>query len=373
MEVVNKGGFHEEAKKLTIPDISNEGVQMNQQFASDNYAGICPEALKAIVDVNQGHERPYGEDRWTAEACERFREVFEVDCEVFFVLNGTAGNALSMASLCQSYHGIICNKLAHVETDECGAPEFFSHGSKLLTVEGEQGKIVPQDIEEMVNRRDDIHFPKPKVVCLTQATELGQVYRLDELHAIRDVARSYALKIQMDGARFANAVAQLEVAPRALTADAGVDVLSLGGSKNGLAMGEAILFFDLEAADEFAYRCKQAGQLASKMRFIAAQWLGLLKDDTWLRYARHTNACAAMLEQQLRLLPAVEILYPRESNAVFVQMPPAVMTLLEQKDWLFYTFIGAGMRLMCSWDTTEESIKAFITDLKACLIEATSL
>ena len=341
-----------------------------QQFASDNYSGICPEALEYLQKANSGHERSYGEDPWTRKACDLFRETFETDCEVFFVFNGTAGNALSIASLCQSYHSIICHHDAHVETDECGAPEFFSHGSKLLMLEGSNGKIDPEGIDRAVIRRTDIHYPKPKVVTVTQATELGTVYTGAELLNIKKVAEAHSLKIQMDGARFANAVVHLDTTPSKITVDAGVDVLCLGGSKNGLAVGEAVIFFDLEAAQEFDYRCKQAGQLAAKMRFIAAQWLGVLKENAWLRYARHANECAAILEKEIRNIPEVEIMYPREANSVFVKMPDKVIRAVKEKGWVFYTFIGAGgARLMCSWDTKEGTIRAFVKDLRSSIME----
>ncbi|MFC1838473.1 threonine aldolase family protein [Thermodesulfobacteriota bacterium] len=342
----------------------------SQQFASDNYSGICPEALEYLRKANSGHEPSYGEDPWTRKACDLFRETFETECEVFFVFNGTAGNALSIASLCQSYHSIICHRVAHVETDECGAPEFFSHGAKLLMVEGHNGKMDPEGIDRIVTKRADIHYPKPRVVSLTQATELGTVYTQSELLNIHEAARAHSLKLQMDGARFGNAVAHLGTTPREITVDAGVDVLCLGGSKNGLAIGEAVIFFDLEAAQEFDYRCKQAGQLAAKMRFIAAQWLGVLKADVWLRYARHANDCAAILEKEIMGIPELEILYPREANSVFVKMPEEVVDAVQKKGWAFYTFIGpGGARLMCSWDTTEETIKAFVNDLKASILE----
>jgi threonine aldolase len=341
-----------------------------QQFASDNYSGICPEALAYIDKVNTGHVSSYGEDPWTEEACDLFRQMFETECEVFFVFNGTAGNALSMAALCQSYHSIICHRVSHVETDECGAPEFFSHGSKLLLAREEGGKLNPEGIEEIVHKRDDIHFPKPKVVSITQATEVGTVYSPAELAAIHQCAKNHHLKIQMDGARFANAVASLDVAPRKITVDVGVDVLCLGGSKNGLAVGEAVIFFNLEAAEEFAFRCKQGGQLASKMRFIASQWLGVLHTGAWLKYARHANACAAIMEAEIKKIQELEILYPREANSVFVKMPEPVIQSVQSKGWKFYTFIGAGgARLMCSWDTQEEMIHRFIADLKASLVE----
>lgn len=340
-----------------------------QQFASDNYSGICPEALEYMEKVNADHEFSYGEDKWTAEACDRFREMFETDCDVFFVFNGTAANALALATMCQSYHSIICHESAHVETDECGAPEFFSHGAKLLHVPGKQGKLTAEGIEQLITKRDDIHFPKPRAISVTQATELGTVYSANDLRPLHELAEKYSLKIHMDGARFANAIASLDVAPKEVTVDCGVDILCFGGSKNGLALGEAVIFFDKALAEEFAYRCKQAGQLASKMRFLAAQWLGILKDDTWLRYARHSNECAAILESAIREMPELDIMFPREANSVFVRMPVPVIESLHNKGWHFYTFIGVGgARLMCSWDTKQETISTFIDDLKQSLV-----
>jgi len=341
---------------------------MRQQLASDNYAGLCPEALNALVQANRGHAPSYGQDHWTAEACDQFRALFETPCEVFFVFNGTAANALALASLCHSYHSVVCHRYAHIETDECGAPEFFSHGAKLLLADGEAGKLDPARVEEIITRRGDIHYPKPRIVSLTQSTELGTVYRLSELRAIQQVVQRHGLSLHLDGARFANAVAALNVPPRALTVDCGVDVLCFGGSKNGLALGEAVLFFNLAAAEEFAYRCKQAGQLASKMRFLAAQWLGLLKEGAWLRYAAHANECASLLERELCALPEVELLFPRQANAVFVGLPEQVIVALRQRGWLFYTFIGlGGVRLMCAWDTEESTVRAFVADVKAAM------
>src|SRR5512137_3067488 len=278
-----------------------------RQFASDNYAGICPEAFAAMVEANQGHEVSYGDDTWTAKASNLIRDVFETDCEVFFVFNGTSANSLSLASLCQSYHSILCHELAHVETSECGAPEFFANGTKVLLLPGADGKVEPKAIELAVHRRSDIHYPKPRVLSLTQATELGTVYSLAELRAVTDVARRCHLRVHMDGARFANAVVALGVTPKEITREAGVDVLCFGGSKNGMALGEAVVFFNRGLAAEFDYRCKQAGQLCSKMRFLAAPWVGLLKDGAWLRHSRHANAMAALLEQELRPLPGIKV------------------------------------------------------------------
>ena len=346
---------------------------MQQQFASDNNAGICPEAMAAFERANStGHEISYGDDRWTAEVCDRFRQLFETDCEVFFVFNGTAANALALASLCQPFHSVLCHEIAHVETDECGAPEFFSSGAKLLTCQGPNGKLTPDAIEHLATKRTDIHFPKPKAVSLTQATELGTVYTVAELRAIAAIAKRRGLKMQMDGARFANAAAALGCHPSEITWRAGVDVLCFGGTKNGLPTGEAVIFFRRDLADDFAYRLKQGGQLASKMRFISAPWLGMLDGDVWLRNARHANAMASRLGDGLRQL-GVEPMFPVEANAVFVHMPAAAQAALRGKGWRFYTFIGeGGCRLMCAWDTRPETVDRFVADVSDALSAAPS-
>ena len=335
-----------------------------RQFASDNYAGICPEAWAAMAEANAGHAPGYGDDAWTARAADLLRDLFETDCEVFFVFNGTAANSLALASLCQSYHSILCHETAHVETDECGAPEFFSNGTKVLTLAGKDGKIDPAGVEWMVRRRADIHYPKPRAVSVTQATELGTVYAPDELKAIWAKAKSLDLRVHMDGARFANAVASLGCAPKEITWQAGVDVLCFGGTKNGMAVGDAVVFFDRALAREFDYRCKQAGQLASKMRYLAAPWVGMLAGGAWLRNARHANAMAARLHGRVEGLPGVKVLYPRQANSVFLELPAAVREGMRARGWRFYDFIGwGGARLMCSWDTTEADVDAFARDL----------
>jgi threonine aldolase len=296
------------------------------------------------------------------------RDLFETQCEVFFVFNGTAANALALASLCQSYHSVLCHELAHVETDECGAPEFFSNGTKVLTVPGDDGKMTPAGIERMVKRRSDIHYPKPRVVSLTQSTEVGSVYSPDELKAIWSVSKSLGLRIHMDGARFANAVAALGVKPKEITWQAGVDVLCFGGTKNGIGIGEAVVFFERRLAEEFDYRCKQAGQLASKMRFLSAPWVGMLRDGAWLRRAAHANAMAARLERGLRQLPGVAVLGASRANAVFAQLPAGVEDALRKRGWLFYTFIAnGGCRFMCAWDTTEADVDEFVSELRSLL------
>jgi threonine aldolase len=335
------------------------------QFASDNAAGICPEAWAALEAANVGHAPAYGEDGWTERACDLLRELFEIDCEVFFVYNGTAANSLTLAAMCESYHSIICHQIAHLETDECGGPEFFSNGTKLLLVGGEDGKIDLEGVRHTVERRMDIHYPKPRVLSITQATEMGTVYSAAELDAVSETARRLGLRLHMDGARFANAVAALGVSPKEITWKAGVEVLCFGGTKNGMPVGDAIVFFDRELAEDFAYRCKQAGQLASKMRFIAAPWVGLLESGAWLEHARHANACAQRLEAGLREVEGIEIVAPAQANAVFAQLPDGVADGLCERGWHFYTFIGAGgARFMCSWETAEEDVAALLRDVR---------
>ena len=336
------------------------------QFASDNTAAVSPAAWAALERCNVGHETSYGTDTWTARACDLIRDLFECAADVFFVFNGTAANSLALASMCQSYHAILSHELAHVETDECGAPEFFSNGTKLLPLPGVGARLTPDAIVAAVERRHDIHYPKPRAVSVTQATELSTVYPVDAIGEIGETCRRLGLSLHMDGARFANAVAALGVPPRRITWEAGVDVLCLGGTKNGLAAGEAVVFFNRPLAAEFAYRCKQAGQLASKMRHLAAPWVGLLESGEWLANARHANAAAARLEAGLRGVPGVEVLGRREANAVFAQLSDPLSAALRRLGWRFYDFIGSGgSRFMCSWATTDADVDALLADARA--------
>jgi threonine aldolase len=345
---------------FTHPDV------LPQQFGSDNYAGICPEAWAAMDEANRGFAPAYGDDIWTERASNAFRELFETDCDVFFVFNGTAANSLALASLCQSYHSVICADASHVETDECGAPEFFSNGSKLLIAQSENGKIVPEAIHELATKRQDIHYPKPRVVTITQSTEFGTVYSIDEIGAIAAASRQHGLSLHMDGARFANACAGLRLSPAEMTWKNGVDVLCFGGTKNGLAVGEAVLFFDHKLAADFDYRCKQAGQLASKMRFLSAPWVGMLESGAWLRNAEHANRCATHFAEQIAGIPGVRIASPVDANAVFILAADPILDGLRERGWRFYTFIGGAARFMFAWDSELSRIDDLVRDLRAC-------
>jgi threonine aldolase len=335
-----------------------------RHFASDNNSGICPEVWTALQEANIGHVTGYGDDPWSEKAKKLIHDVFETECDVFFVFNGTAANSLALASLCDSYHSVIAFDYSHMETDECNAPGLFAPGVKLHAVKGENGKITSDAIERAAKARRDVHASMPHVVSLTQATELGTVYTRDELAAISKTAHNLGLLVHMDGARFANAVAGLGAKPREISWESGVDVLSFGGTKNGMAFGDAVVFFNHELSQNFLYRCKQSGQLASKMRFIAAQWIGLLEDGAWLRNAKNANDTAALLETKLRGLPGVKVLYPRHVNAVFVDMPKRVLDGLHARSWHFYMDVGpGGARLMCSWDSTVGDVEAFVRDV----------
>jgi threonine aldolase len=337
-------------------------------FASDNTAAICPPAWTALAEANSDTEVSYGDDKWTRRVVAQVREIFETDCDVFLIFNGTAANALALAHLCRSYHGVICHENAHSQTDECGAPEFFSGGAKLIPTAGANGKLDLAHIEAALKKYHDVHSPKPRALSLTQATELGTVYRRDEIALLCEFARARSLLVHMDGARFANAVAALDCAPKEITSDAGVDVLCFGGTKNGTAAGELVIFFNKELAREFDYRAKQAGQLASKMRFIAAPWAGLLSGNAWIENARHANRSARLLAQKLSDVVGTEPVFPCEASAVFVRMSDQLASDLRGRGWRFYNFLEANIyRLMCAWSTTEEQIDEFVVDVRNSL------
>ena len=339
----------------------------NYAFASDNTAGICPEALAALAEANAGRVPSYGEDALTARAKKLFADVFETTCDVFFVFNGTAANALVLAALCQRHHGILCHALSHVDTDECGAPEFFTGGSKVLPIDSPHAKLRPADLEPALHRGHGVHFPKIRAVSLTQSTELGTRYTQEELRQLAAWAHGHGLVVHVDGARFANAAAAAGPrgeSPADLTWRAGVDVLCFGGTKNGLLTTEAVVFFNRELAREFDYRVKQSGQLASKMRFAAAQWVAILRDGAWLRHAAHANRRAQALAAGLRKL-GFKLIAPIEASGVFVEFPPPIVQALEARGWHFYKFIGEhGYRLMCSWETQDTDIAAFLADAR---------
>jgi threonine aldolase len=351
-------------------------IEPGWQFASDNTAGICPEAWAALAAANVGYSPSYGEDHWTLRASELIRSLFHSpQAQVFFVFNGTAANSLGLAAICQSYHGIVCHEQSHVNTDECAAPQLFTHGAKLLATGGPAAKLTAATVQSAMERRGDVHASKPRALSISQTTEWGTVYTPAQIAELSAVARANDLALHMDGARFANALAALS--PRGfqaadLTWRSGVDVLSLGGTKCGLNTTEAVVIFNPQLAEEFDYRCKQAGQLASKMRFQSSQWVGVLEHGAWLRHAAHANASAARLAAALRALPGLTPFREVEANAVFFELDAAVAEAMTSAGWHFYRMGEAGYRLMCSWATSLADIERFTADLKLALAVAGS-
>jgi threonine aldolase len=332
-------------------------------FASDNHAGAHPEVIEAIVAANQGHATAYGEDPQTALAVELFREHFGSDARAFLVFNGSGANVACLDAVTRGHEAAICTDVAHMNVDECGAPERLA-GTKLLTVATEHGKLTPDDVGRWKHKRGDEHFAQPRVVSITQATEVGTVYTADEIAAIAEAAHELDMLVHVDGSRLANAAASLDLPLRAITTDAGVDLLSFGGTKNGLLFGEAVVFLRPELGEGFEFVRKQLGQLASKMRFVAAQFEVLLSTDLWLRSAVHANAMAVRLAEAVTAIDGVEVVHPVQANAVFASLDRAAINrLLDTWDYdhPFYVWDEGEnvVRWMCAWDTAEEDVDGF--------------
>jgi threonine aldolase len=339
---------------------------IRHHFASDNTAAICPEAWTALEQANADYSPSYGEDEWTAKLCERIRQIFEFDCDVYLTFTGTAANALGLAQVCQPFHGVVCHERAHIQTDEAGAMESYTRGAKLFLTRTDDGKLNLSEAEKLIAQQVELHGHKMHAISIAQATELGTVYKPEEVQAIGEFSHSHKMVLHMDGARFANAVASLGCAPKEIAWKAGVDILSFGGTKNGLAAGELVVFFDKRSSHDFEYRVKQAGHLGSKMRFLAAPWLGLLNGEVWLRNARRANEAARELAQRIRKEAGIESVFRVESNAVFVQLGEQQVRDLHARGWRFYKFLDPDIyRLMCSWSTTDEDISMLVADVVA--------
>jgi threonine aldolase len=330
-------------------------------FASDNVTGAAPEILAAIAAANSGAATPYGGDESTRRLERRFAEVFEHEVAVFPVATGTAANALALACLTPPFGAIYCHEDAHIATDECGAPEFFTGGAKLVTCPGEHGKLAPETLAGRIAGAGVVHNVQPAVVSITQETEAGTVYRADEIAALSALARRHGLALHMDGARFANAVASLGCAPADITWRAGVDALSFGATKNGALAAEAVLFFAPAKAEAFGFRRKRAGHLVSKQRFIAAQLEAYLTDDLWLRNARRANAMAARLGSGLAQLAGAQLLHPVDGNEVFVELTETAIERLAAAGFAFYRWGDAPvLRLVTAFDTAAAAVEAFL-------------
>lgn len=336
----------------------------SRSFASDNNAGVHPEVMAAIASANEGHVVAYGDDPYTARATALFREQFGADTEVFFVFGGTGANVLGLKAMTESHQAIICADTAHINVDECGAPEKFT-GSKLLPVATRQGKFRVTDFQHYMVGVGFEHHVQPRVISISQATEMGTVYKPKEIKELAAFAHKNDMLLHVDGARISNAAASLRMPLRAITSDAGVDVLSFGGAKNGMMYGEAVVFFDPALAKDFKYTRKQGTHLPSKMRFISAQFEALLTNNLWLRNAQHANRMAAVLARELRQIPAITITQPVEANGVFAIVPKKYVARL-QKHYFFYVWNEATseVRLMTSFDTTENDIADFMALVK---------
>ena len=328
-------------------------------FASDNNAGVHPEVLEAIARVNHGHMIAYGDDAYTRSAIKKFEEHFGPEIAVFFTFNGTGANVLSLQALTRPFHSVLCSDYAHIYTDECGAPEKHT-GCKLIPLPQQAGKITVESVRQAYHGIGDEHHAQPRVISITQASEMGTVYQPEEIQALARFAHEHDMFLHMDGARLANAAVSLGQTLRQGTRDLGVDVLSFGGTKNGILGGEAVVFFHPDQSRDFLYLRKQSMQLASKMRFIAAQFEALLTNDLWRRSAEHANRMAGVLERELRRIPEVKIIWKVEANGVFVQIPRHSIEKIKQQ-YFFYVWIEQEsiVRWMCSFDTTEDDIRKF--------------
>jgi len=336
-----------------------------RSFASDNNAGVHPEIIEAIRNANDGHVIAYGSDPITARAIELFQKHFGSDVAVYFVFGGTGANVLGLKSITQPHHAIFCADTAHVNVDECGAPEKFT-GCKLIAIPTADGKLRVEQIKPLLHGIGVEHHVQPRVISISQASEMGTIYTRNELKTLGDFAHDNGLLLHVDGARLANAAVALDATFKEITADAGVDVLSFGGTKNGMMYGEAVVFFDKALAGDFKYIRKQGMHLPSKMRFISAQFEALLVDDLWRRGAAHSNRMAQLLGSELAKLPRIKLTQPVESNGVFAVIPREYIPALQEK-YFFYVWDEAisEVRLMASFDTSEEDIRDFIEFVKA--------
>lgn len=334
-----------------------------KSFASDNNAGIHPKILEAIMKANAGQASAYGTDDYTKRAVALFKKHFGDEIDVYFVFNGTGANILGLKAITKSTDSIICAETAHLNVDECGGPEHFI-GCKVITLPTEDGKITPEQIKQRLIRFGDQHFSQPKVISITQTTEYGTLYMLEEIQTIARLSHEHGMFLHMDGSRLANAAASLGIPFKEFTADAGVDVLSFGGTKNGLMIGEAVVFFNKDLAADFKYIRKQGMQLGSKLRFIATQFEALLTDELWLKNAGNANKMAKKLAGRLEGNPFIQITQKIESNSIFAIIPKEYISVLQEKfAFSVWNAEKSEVRLMTAFDTTEEDIKLFADEV----------
>lgn len=339
---------------------------MKRGFGSDNHSGISPEILQAIATANTDHALAYGDDEWCVRTEELFRREFGPQAKAYFVFNGTGANVLCIDAMCRSHEAVVCAETAHINVDECGAPQRVV-GCRLLTVDTPDGKLTPELVKTRLHGFGFEHHSQPRAISITQSTELGTLYTLDEIRALADLAHSFNMYLHMDGARLANAAVALGCSFKEMTTDLGVDCLSFGGTKNGMLMGESCVILNSALDIDLKYRRKQMTQLCSKMRFIAAQFEAYLTTGLWRRNAEHSNAMAQLLYDEVKKL-GVHVMYEVKVNSVFVQLPSEVWHAL-QKEYFFYDWDEAQnvVRWMCSFDTTEDDIHSFVAALERLL------
>lgn len=335
-------------------------------FISDNVTGVCKEVMEALQKANTGSVSSYGNDKWSINLKKKFSDIFEKDIEVFPTTSGVASNSLALSTLSPVFGKIYCHEISHINTDECGAPEFFTGGAKLIPLKGENGKITAKNFEENIRGAGNVHLPQPSVVSLTQSCETGTVYELDEISSISKIAHDHGMKVHMDGARFANAIASLNVSPAEMTWKSGIDVLSFGGTKNGCLIAEAVVFFKKELVGNFPFLQKRAGQLVSKMRFISAQLEAYLTDDVWIRNAKNANKMAEKLSKGLNSFKNIKLMYPTQANEVFVNLPNELVKNLNENgyDVNHDELDGKAARFVAAWNTETKDIDNFLKTIE---------
>ena len=336
------------------------------QFASDNVTGACPEVLEAIIKANDGDRTPYGNDQISTDLQNKFSEIFEKPVIVFPTASGTASNALALSTITPSFGNIYCHRFSHINTDECGAPEFYTGGAKLVNIYGVDGKITAKELDENVIGKDIVHHTQPSSVSITQLTETGEAYQLDEIKEISDVAHHHKLNIHMDGARFANALVSLNCSPAEMTWKSGIDVLSFGATKNGCLAAEAIIFFKPELVGNLPFLMKRAGHLLSKMSFVSAQLDAYISNDVWLKNAKHANLMGKKLSNGLNKYPQIKLAYPTHANEIFVKIPEKIIKQLNSEGYTINDdeWDGKAVRLVTAWNTDPNDIDNFLNIIK---------
>jgi len=336
------------------------------KFASDNVAGACPEVLDAIIKANEGDSIPYGNDQISTELQDKFSEIFEKEVIVFPTVSGTAANALALSTMTPSFGNIYCHKLSHINTDECGAPEFYTGGGKLVPLQGVKGKITPYELDEAIGGKGIVHHTQPSSVSITQVCESGEVYQLEEIKKISEITHKHNLNMHMDGARFANALVSLDVTPAEMTWKSGIDVLSFGATKNGCIAAEAIIFFNKDLVGNIAFLMKRAGHLLSKMRFVSAQLDAYISDDVWLRNAKHANKMGKKLSKGLSNHSDINLAFPTEANEIFATFPRNKIEHLNSEGYSINEdeWDGKAVRLVTAWNTQDSDVDQFLETLK---------